>query len=49
LIKVEGFDIFESIRKKKDGGTVVVVHKSAKYDMSECLGVMISSAENEVN
>ena len=30
LIKVEGFEIFESIRKKKDGGTVVGVHKSLK-------------------
>ena len=30
LIKVEGFEIFESIRKEKDGGTLIGVHKALK-------------------
>ena len=28
--KLEGFEIFESIRKKKDGGTLIGVHKALK-------------------
>ena len=28
--KLEGFEIFESIRKKKDGGTLIGVNKALK-------------------
>lgn len=53
--KMEGFEIFEAIRKKKDGGTLIGVHKGLKpmliqeySDKFELLVVEISVSNKDI-